>query len=91
MIEDAARRVKGVVPQFPRFTLPGAANVDVLHSRAVDGRLFLCTVEGRTRIEVGATGEFPFDKVANDPRFSFRRSNSLWQLEVRDPRLLETP
>jgi hypothetical protein len=41
----------------------------------------------RARIEVGATREFPFDKVANDPRIAFVKTGGSWSMTIRDPRL----
>lgn len=87
MVEDAARRRRDPVPEFPQFTVPAAGHVDILHARRLGERVFLCTADGRTRIAVEPTHELPFDRVANDPRVAFRRSDSTWQLEVRDPHL----
>ena len=69
------------------FTLKGAEGVELLHARRLAGRLFLVTVEGGTRIEVKSTPEFPFEKVANDSRVAFAKSDGTWSLVVRDPRL----
>ena len=87
MIEDASRRRRQPIPEFPAFTLKGAESAELLHARRLEGRLFLVTVEGGTRIEVKATNEFPFERVANDPRVAFAKSDGTWSLVVRDPRL----
>lgn len=82
----AAARDRGLPPQFPPFPLPGADQADVLHARKLDSSIFLCSVDGRTRFQVEATNELPFDRVANDPRVAFERSDSAWRMVVRDPR-----
>jgi hypothetical protein len=43
--------------------------------------------EGTIRIEVRSTRELPFDKVANDPRIAFTKSDGVWCMSTRDPRL----
>jgi hypothetical protein len=87
MVEDAARRRQQPVPGFPPFTLPGTNQAELLHARRLGDRVFLSTVEGRTRVEVKSTNQLPFDKAANDPRIAFARSGANWYLVVRDPRL----
>jgi hypothetical protein len=87
MVEDASRWRQQPVPEFAQFTLDGAENAEVLHPRRLRDEIFLCTVEGGTRIIVEPNDELPFDEVANDPRVSFRRLGSVWRIELRDPRL----
>lgn len=89
MVGDEVRRRHNPVPEFPRFTMPSASHVDLLHVRRLGEQVFLCTADGRTRIAMVPTHELPFDSVANDPRIAFRRSDSTWQLEVRDPHIQE--
>jgi hypothetical protein len=88
MVEDASRRRQKPVPMFPAFTFEGAEEADLLHVRRLGDRIFLATVDGRIRIAVIPSSEFPFDKAANDPRIAFRRLGSVWSTDVRDPRLL---
>ena len=87
MVDEVTRRRPDPVPEFPRFTVPDAGSVTLLHSRRLDGQVFLCTTDGQTRIPVEPTRELPFDMVANDPRVAFRATDLTWQLELRDPRL----
>jgi hypothetical protein len=87
MAEDASRRMQRPVPEFAAFTLEGAGEAELLHARRLGDRVFLATVEGRTRITVEASDELPFDKVANDPRVAFARSDGAWNVVLRDPRL----
>jgi hypothetical protein len=86
MVAEATRGQE-TVPMFPAFRLRGSHKVDVLHARRLGERIFLCSVDGRTRFPVIATEEFPFDRIANDPRIAFKRKGSAWQISVRDPRL----
>lgn len=90
MVESAARGRQPPIPEFVEFTLEGAEKVETLHARELDGKVFLTTVDGGTRIPVEPSDELPFGEVANDPRVAFRRSDSVWILEQRDPRLDST-
>ncbi len=74
-------------PEFPPFSLSGSEMIDVLHTRKLGDRLFLCTVDGLKRFQVSATDELRFDRVANDPRIAFVRQNTTWHIAIRDPRL----
>ena len=87
IVADRARWHGAPIPEFPAFTLPGSDGANVLHARRLGDRVFLTTVEGSTRIEVGATLELPFDKVADDPRIAFMRTDGTWNMSIRDPRL----
>ncbi len=87
MVEDAARWRRKPVPEFAPFTLDGAEDADELHARRLGDEVFLCTVEGGTRIAIEPSDEFPFDEAANDPRIAFSWSDGAWRLTIRDPRL----
>lgn len=89
LVADGFRQRKQPVPTFPAFTLKGAEGAALLHARKLGDRVFLATVDGATRIQVRPTEELPFDRVANDPRVAFRRWDSVWRIEVRDPRIEE--
>lgn len=91
MVEDAARRRYDTLPEFPPFTISGANHLDILHVRKLMERVYLCTLDGRTRIAMESTDEFPFDKIANDARVTFVRSGDLWKMVIRDPRLQAGP
>jgi hypothetical protein len=87
MVEDGSRWRRQPIPKFPAFTLKGAEEAELLHARKLGDRIFLATVDGGTRIQVKPTAEFPFNKVADDPRVAFAQSDDSWKLVVRDPRL----
>lgn len=86
MVAEATSRQESM-PHFPAFTLSGSDKVDVLHARSLGDQILLCTVDGRTQFPVNATNQLPFDRIVDDPRLVFKRSGSVWQLSVRDPRL----
>lgn len=87
MVDDAHRQQPQPVPELPAFTLKGSEGADILHARKHENRVFLTTVDGRIRLEITPTDEFPFDKVANDPRVAFVRVDETWNPVVRDPRI----
>jgi len=87
MVEDASYGKRQRPPEFREFVLKGSEEADLLHARNLRGRVFLVTVDGRTRVEVTPTDEHPFGEVANDPRIAFGRRGDTWRMIVRDPRL----
>jgi hypothetical protein len=87
LIEEAASHRHDPLPEFATFTVSGTDHIDVLYVRRLEDRIFLSSVDGRTRIPVQPTHELPFDRVANNPRVAFVRSGEVWQLIVRDSRL----
>jgi hypothetical protein len=89
LVEEAASRKHEPLPEFAVFTLPDSdhIDVDVLHARKLSDRIFLISIDGRTQIPVQPTHELPFDRVANNPRVAFVRSEEGWRLIIRDPRL----
>ncbi|WP_437317442.1 DEAD/DEAH box helicase [Sorangium sp. So ce385] len=87
MVADAARQRRQTLPTFPEFKLVGTEDAELLHARRLNDRILLATAEGVTRIPVRATAQLPFDKVANDPRVAFAKSDGVWRMIVRDPRL----
>jgi hypothetical protein len=87
MVADGSRWRRAPTPEFGAFELAGSEAATVLHARRIGGRVFLVSIEGTTRIEVGSTQELPFDEVANDPRIAFTKSDGVWSMSIRDPRL----
>ena len=86
LLADMSRR-RGIVPTFPSFKLRNSEKVDCLFARRIGEQIFLCTADGRTRFRIKSSKRFPFVKIANDPRMVFERSDDIWHLVFRDPRL----
>ena len=86
LLADMSRR-RGIVPTFPSFKLRNSEKVDCLFARRIGEQIFLCTADGQTRFRIKSSKRFPFVKIANDPRMVFERSNDIWHLVFRDPRL----
>ncbi len=84
---DAARRTPQPIPHIPAFTLKGSEGTDRLLARRSGGRVFLTSIDGGIRLEVTPTDQFPFDRIANDPRIAFVRAGEAWSAVVRDPRV----
>lgn len=76
-------------PQCVRFLLEAPDEVNTLHVRQVtpQSAIFLCSTDARYKFAVAATEEMPFDRLANDPRFSFFRDGDAWVQQYRDPRI----
>lgn len=87
MVADGARWRGVRVPEFPVFTFSTRETANVLHARRLGNRTFLATIDGMTRIEVSSTPDFPFDRIANDPRIAFEKVDGTWTMVIRDPRL----
>jgi hypothetical protein len=87
LVKDAARHRPTDIPSFAPFTVENLKDADLLHARRVGENVFLCTVDGKTKIAVTSTKERPFKEIANDPRIVFVRTGTTWRMEIRDPRL----
>lgn len=87
MIEDTFCWCEEPLPEFRPFTVKGAEKADLLHVRKLGDQLFLTTAEGGTRIAIAPSDELPFDRMANNYRLVFQRSDGVWNFVVRDPRL----
>lgn len=75
------------IPKFPRFILSEMPNLNTLVVRSLGERFFLCSIEGLQKIEVAISGEWPFDHIANDYRFSFQKADDgKFDLIIRDPK-----
>jgi len=76
-------------PQCAKFTLDVSDGVDTLHVRQLqpEGSLWLCSTDMKFKYGVLPTGEMPFDKFADDPRYIFSRDGDEWVQKCRDPRL----
>lgn len=76
-------------PNCPRFRFEAPAGISVLHARRLGPRdsVWLCSADARFKRAVRSTEELPFDKLANDPRFTFVRDGDAWAQHCRDPRL----
>jgi hypothetical protein len=90
MAEETSRERPESILGLGPFTISGAVNAGELHVRALNGRIFLCSVDARTRIAVESTVALPFHQIANDPRFVFVRTATTWQMHIRDPRITAT-
>lgn len=79
---------KAAYPRCERFCLNVPEHVDSLHVRKYDpdGSIFLCSADGRFKLSVDSSDNLPFNKLANDPRFVFRRDGEAWVQQSRDPR-----
>ena len=75
------------IPTFPRFTLKHF-NEDTILVRNNDGSTYLCSPDGREKIAVELSDKWPFDRIADDYRFSFQKAlDGQFDLKTRDPRL----
>lgn len=79
---------KVAYPRCTRFRLNTPEHVDALHVRKYDpdGSVYLCSADARFKFAVGSSGDLPFDKLADDPRFVFLRDGEAWVQQSRDPR-----
>jgi hypothetical protein len=76
-------------PQCARFRLEVPDDVNALHVRQLipQGNIYLCSTDARFKVEVEATDEWPFDRLANDLRYAFARDGDSWAQQCRDPRI----
>jgi hypothetical protein len=75
------------IPIFPRFTLKDF-DTDTILARNKEGSAYLCSPDGRQKMAVETSDKWPFDRIADDFRFSFQKApDGRFDLKTRDPRL----
>ncbi|MCQ3972401.1 MAG: DEAD/DEAH box helicase [Anaerolineae bacterium] len=78
---------KTSIPNFAPFRLKQPIDVDTLYSRTFGDDIFLCSLDGTKKIPVESSNDWPFDRIANDPRFVFTQRDGVWKLIARDPKI----
>jgi hypothetical protein len=79
-------REKVDLPEFPPFEAKKLEGQDTLLVRTDGGRTYLCSPDGRQRMAVKVSEKWPFDRIADDYRFSFVRSDGRFQFTIRSPK-----
>ena len=79
-------RVKVDLPEFPLFEAKQLKGQDTLLVRTDGNRTYLCSPDGRQRMAVEVSKKWPFDRIANDYRFSFIRSDGIFKISIRSPK-----
>jgi hypothetical protein len=86
---ETIEHVNTELPTFNRFRCTQISDqINDLIVRSHEGSTYLCSPDGRERLTVKSKDELPFNKVSNDYRFSFRRTEDIFDFFVRDPRLV---
>jgi len=76
------------IPSFPRFILKDFPDANVVLVRSHGGSIYLCSADGRQRMAVQISAKWPFNRIADDYRFSFQRAaDDCFDLIIRDPRI----
>jgi len=79
-------REKVDLPEFPPFEVKKLEGQDTLLVRTDGARTYLCSPDGRQRMAVKVSKKWPFDRIADDYRFSFVKSAGRFQFTIRSPR-----
>jgi hypothetical protein len=79
-------REKVDLPKFPSFEAKKLEDQDTLLVRTDGDRTYLCSPDGRQRMTIKVSEEWPFDRVADDYRFSFVKSEGRFQFTIRSPK-----
>ena len=75
-------------PSFPRLNLNRLNCTDTILVRRYNRSVYLCSPDGRHRMAVKISEEYPFDRIADDYRFAFQRAtDGFFDLVCRDPRI----
>ncbi len=74
------------LPEFPSFAVKKMEDQDTLLVRTDGVRTYLCSPDATQRMAVKVSGKWPFDRVVDDYRFSFVRSDGRFQLTIRSPK-----
>jgi len=83
--DESYRRT--IVPRFSNFKLKQSVNTNTLYARTFGEGTFLCSLDGRIKFSVKSTVHLPFNQIADDLRFVFKKSGEIWVLTARDLRL----
>lgn len=77
------------IPKFTEFTMNKYWDKlpDKIVVRRHNESVFLCSIDGRQRIQVQCEPKWPFMRLVNDLRFSFTYDEHCYKINVRDPRL----
>jgi hypothetical protein len=73
------------LPSCASFKLDTPNDVETLHVRMIDTRIFLCSTDVRYKFATISTEKFPFHAYANDSRHVFVRDGNAWTLKERYP------
>ena len=74
------------LPKCADFALSDPVPVSELYARTLGKSTFLCSLDGRFKVEVGSNDDFPFSKLADRASVSFVKDGDSWQMRQRDPR-----
>lgn len=82
--ESVRERVE--LPEFPPFKAEKLEGLDTLLVRTTERSTYLCSIDGRQRMAVKVSEKWPFDRIADDYRFSFEKSDGRFQFTIRSPK-----
>ena len=74
------------LPEFPSFKLENLEGVDTVLVRTTGESTYLCSPDGIQRMAVKVSENWPFDRIADDYRFSFVKSDGRFQFTIRSPK-----
>jgi hypothetical protein len=82
---DSAREYIDL-PEFSPFEHEDLEGVDTVLVRTTGELTYLCSPDGTQRMAVEVSEEWPFDRIADDYRFSFVKSDGRFQFTIRSPK-----
>ncbi len=74
------------LPDFPPFEHEDLEGVDTVLVRTTGELTYLCSPDGTQRMAVKVSEKWPFDRIADDYRFSFVKSDGRFQFTIRSPK-----
>jgi hypothetical protein len=74
------------LPKFPPFDHEDLEGVNTILVRTKGELTYLCTPDGTQRMAVKVSEKWPFDRIADDYRFSFVKSDGRFQFTIRSPK-----
>ena len=73
-------------PTFPPFDHENLEKVNTVLVRTTGDLTYLCSPDGTQRMAVKVSEKWPFDRIADDYRFSFVKSDGRFQFTIRSPK-----
>ena len=74
------------LPEFPPFEHEDLEGVDTVLVRTTGELTYICSPDGTQRMAVKVSEKWPFDRIADDYRFSFAKSDGRFQFTIRSPK-----
>jgi hypothetical protein len=89
LVVSSGARLKHSMPHFAHFRLEKPIESTTLYARTFEEQIYLCTVDGLTKLPVKSDNNLPFHHVVDNPRYVFVQNDNVWELKDRNSRRIQ--